>query len=77
MGPSKINLDHTFFILILSIYLLRMIGKTLDSNTNTIVRGFTSRGNSSSSQRKYARHVFAANVISIRFPRDEQGETVG
>lgn len=49
-----------------------MVEKTLTGNANTIVRVFVGGGNSISSRRKYARHVFSANVIFHGFPRRSQ-----
>lgn len=52
-----------------------MADKTLLSNTNTIFGGFTSGRSCNYFQRKYARHVLAINVTSLRFLRGVRGET--
>lgn len=51
-----------------------MVEKTPIGNANTIVGGFTDGGNSISSRRKRAGHVFSANVIFHGFPRRSQGK---
>lgn len=64
-GSSKINMDHTPFILTLSIFPLKMSDKYLHFNTNIIVGSFAGGGSFSSPRKKYAMQVFVANVISF------------
>lgn len=52
-----------------------MVNKTLRSNTNTIVGGFTDGGRFNFSRRKYTRSVLVANVISSGFPGGTRGKT--